>query len=95
MLLNSLPSRERTHGWASQFSRTLIALAIGAFIGAIYGGLVMATHVFTTGRWDRSPGFALSCAGVGAVLGLCVGLVGTLAASRDSGNATEESRHTT
>jgi hypothetical protein len=85
MLLNSLPSHERTSGWASQVSRTLLAVAVGALIGAVYGGLVMATHLFTTGRWDRSPVFALSSAGVGAVLGFFAGLASSLAATHNSG----------
>jgi hypothetical protein len=81
MLLNTLPTRGITNGWATLLSRGFLSIAIGAVIGAVYGGLIMATHVATTGRFDDTAIFALGSTGVGAVVGLFIGIVYSLVAA--------------
>jgi hypothetical protein len=77
----------------SQFSRILLAVAVGALVGAAYGGLVVVTHVLTTGRWDFSPVFAASSAGVGAALGLLGGILYSLATIRRSSDDDHANDH--
>jgi hypothetical protein len=50
--------------------RALASVGCGVAAGAFYGGLVGVVHFGVHGRWDHTPGFAVGCVVVGAVLGL-------------------------
>jgi hypothetical protein len=85
----SIPG-SRPARWLSFLCHALGGALTGALLAGGYGALVAVVRVVSTGRWGRSPAFALGALLAGAVVGLLVGIAVGLSfprqpRSRDAG----------
>jgi hypothetical protein len=77
----SIPG-SRPARWLGFLTQAVAGALTGAVLAGGYGALVAGVRLASTGRWGRSPAFALGALLTGAVVGLIVGIALALSRSR-------------